>query len=211
MSDEATEPESRISRSTRRALLIAGGTAAVGAAAAAAASPAEAANGKAVILGAANTASAQTVIRSTAATGAGIVVQNTGKAHGSYFTSSQGNGFIGGTYSPNSSGATVINYSTTPNGSGSAVTASAGLQTGVLAVTNGGNRYAGLFQNGAATPNFRCLWCETHCAGIWRQGPCHKSVPEVRSWGSHSKGRVVTQLQPSSRVARRRGRGVPPS
>jgi hypothetical protein len=150
MSDDVTSKDPGLSRGTRRALLLAGGTAAIGAVAAAAASPAEASNGKAVILGAANTASLGTVINATAPSGGAITVHNKGKAHGSWFTSTLGNGFIGGTYSANAQGANVANYATT-SGTGAALVASGGANTGVYAVSAGVQRFAGKFVSGAAT------------------------------------------------------------
>ena len=151
MSDEATQNEPKPSRATRRALLIAGGTAAVGAAAAVAAVPAEAANGGPVVLGGNNSASTGTVINATAAKGGAITAHNTGAAHGSWFTSTAGNGFIGGTYSRNAQGANVANYDTA-TGTGTALTASGGFQTGVWAVSKGNARYAGLFEASATAP-----------------------------------------------------------
>jgi hypothetical protein len=151
MTDEQTPTNPGLSRATRRALLVAGGTAAVGAVAAAAASPAEAANGSSLILGKTNSSSAMTTINSTTPSGGAIHVANTGKGHASWFTSTQGNGFIGGTYSANAQGANCANYAST-TGSGTGLTASGGKNTGVWGTSAGDARYAGRFDYKGATP-----------------------------------------------------------
>ncbi len=150
MSDDVTSKDPGLSRATRRALLVAGGTAAIGAVAAAAASPAEAANGKPVLLGSVNSATAATVINSKTGSGAGIVVANTGVAHGAKFTSTLGNGFLGGTFNANAQGANVANYAD-HSGTGAGVVASGGFNTGILAVSAGIQRYAGNFVSSSAS------------------------------------------------------------
>ncbi len=149
MTDEQTT-DSGLSRATRRALLVAGGTAAIGAVAAAAASPAEAANGQAFLLGTNNSASKPTYIKGSVASGAAIQTYNVGKGHASAFQSTEGNGFIGGTYSASAQGANCANYATT-SGTGTGLTASGGMNTGVFAVTAGPARYAGKFESRSAT------------------------------------------------------------
>jgi len=143
MTDIAGPEEIDKSKGSRRAVLVAGGVAAVGtvAAVAAAAAPAEAANGSAVILGANNSSSTQTLISSTAHTGAALTGKTTGAAAGALFTSTLGNGFAGGTYSANQYGVSAANYSSAAGG-GAAIAASGGANTGLNANTHSALRSA---------------------------------------------------------------------
>ena len=171
MTDEQTPPNPGLSRATRRALLLAGGTAAVGAVAAVAATPAEAANGSSLILGKTNSSSVMTTLNSTTPSGGAIHVANTGKGHASWFTSTQGNGFIGGTYSAAAQGANVANYAAT-TGAGTALTASGGKNTGVWARDDGNTRYAGKFsqrrrQAAPRGPSRAPFWLMAGSGTVW--------------------------------------------
>ncbi len=142
--------ETGLGRNTRRALLVAGGTAAVGAVAAVAAAPAEAANGSAVLLGRTNASSAATTINSTQTSGAVIATTSQTAAAGAFFTSKLGNGFAGGSYSASGAGVSARNYSAS-TGNGAAVVAQGGANSGVIASSASPNRFAARLANTAPT------------------------------------------------------------
>ena len=130
MNEKSDQPST-----SRRALLIAGGTAAVGVAAVVAAPVAEAANGSAMICGKGNSATSSTVLSINSA-GTGFSAQNTGPA--ASFISETGTGFVGSTLSANANGLVAVNKGTT-TGSGAALVASGQKNTGAVAQTASGD------------------------------------------------------------------------
>jgi hypothetical protein len=188
MSKDVVHNGPAVARNTRRALLLAGGTAAAGAVAAAAAAPAEAANGGAVLLGTANTATIATTINATATRGGVITTHNAGTAAGAFFTSTGGSGFAGGTYHPNFAGVSSANYATV-GGSGAAVIAVGLRNSGVIGST-AGQRFAGRFLNlaGTATPG--------SSGGVYADGGLGDGVVGLTSGDpAHFAGVVGGQFQ----------------
>jgi hypothetical protein len=210
--------ETGLGRNTRRALLVAGGTAAVGAVAAVAAAPAEAANGSAVLLGRTNTSSAATTINSTQTSGAVIATTSQTAAAGAFFTSKLGNGFAGGSYSASGAGVSARNYSAS-TGNGAAVVAQGGANSGVIASSASPNRFAARLANTLMRPLFSAT--NTRPSGEKRTAVGNvrppRATPSVKPDGSVAGARetgadalVVSDRNPGTAVEGFAATAVPP-